>query len=106
MILGALYHFGDFTSPCLTFMEMNMQGESFRANSRGFNPYLIASLAFLFVSNDVSFFSLATRDDDLKLSLFVNGIVSAMIHANENNIKKKRNAMLTLSLFGGSSNGH
>ena len=53
------------------------------------------------ISGDVSFFALATREDNIYFSSFVNCVVSATIHAHENSItKKKGKEMPLLSMFG------
>jgi len=52
-------------------------------------------------SDDVRFFSFATREDDALFSSFVNCVVLATIYAQENDIKKKKSEeMPLLSMFG------
>jgi len=54
-----------------------------------------------YASDDVSSFSLATREDDILFSSFVNCVVLATIHAEEKSITRDRSEEMPLvSIFG------
>ena len=52
-------------------------------------------------SNDVSFYSIASREDDVLFTSFINCIVLGTIYAHENGIQRANNREMPLvSLFG------
>ena len=70
----------------------------------GTNVIFITILLFYF-SEDVSFFSLATRDNHVAFSSFVNCIVLATIYAQENGIERvDSNKMPLMNIFGSEFN--
>ena len=101
-----------FRSRPLTTMAMNQQGKNQSLLLNNSFKYCLSSVCLFITTRaiipsnsgdgyDVSFYSLATREDDTFLSSFINMVVLATIHAQENRIDKYESEEMPLvSIFG------
>jgi len=81
-------------------MEMKLQGKFKWLNCAMWFDFLTYSnVTFNSRSDDVNFFALATRDDDMLFSSFVNVVVAATLYADENGIQDAT-GMPLMSIFG------